>query len=486
MSARPATKGTLTRQVQTRVAVTVAIMAVLLSLLTLVVAQNVLMSQLDSQIEAIPQILGAGPDPRRPGIPSGTLIAGSTGGATFASVVAPGEVRNLDGGVASVLSLSPGIHTVNLPGLGSYRVHVSRGDSSQLVVGLPTAEVKETMLWLSLSALAITVVTVATTVLVTQRIIRDATRPLHALGETAAQVSAQRLDRGTVEVPRFSDASLAPEHEVARVGAAFNQMLDNVEGALVAREASEQKLRRFVADASHELRNPLASISGYSELVEQHADGLADDTAFALGRISAESQRMRKLVEDMMVLARLDARQQVEPQPVDAVEVALNAVSDARASSSRHRWTVSLPDEPVEVLAGADQLQQVMVNLLGNARTHTPEGTVVETAVSPDGVITVTDDGPGIPADVLPHVFERFTRADEARRHTAAQSTGLGLAIVKAQVESFGGQVRVESRPGRTQFAVRLPLAESGFDTPPPAATQLPDAGRPEPSPTVE
>ena len=168
---------------------------------------------------------------------------------------------------------------------------------------------------------------------------------------------------------------------------------------------------------------------------------------------------------------------------MDAVEVVHNAVSDARASSSRHRWTVSLPDEPVEVMAGADQLQQVMVNLLGNARTHTPEGTVVETAVSPDGVITVTDNGPGISAEVLPHVFERFTRADEARRHTAAQSTGLGLAIVKAQVESFGGAVRVESRPGHTQFAVRLPLAGRGFDTPPAAATQPPAGPRP---PTVE
>ena len=180
---------------------------------------------------------------------------------------------------------------------------------------------------------------------------------------------------------------------------------------------------------------------------------------------------MRGLVEDMMVLARLDARQQIEPQPVDAVEVVLNAVSDARASSAEHRWTVSLPDEPVEVMAGADQLQQVMVNLLGNARTHTPPGTLVETAVTPDGVISVTDNGPGISPDVLPHVFERFTRADEARRHSEARSTGLGLAIVKAQVESFGGQVRVESRPGCTQFAVRLPLA-GNTPTAPPSATE--------------
>ena len=368
-----------------------------------------------------------------------------------------------------MLSLDTGAHNVRLSELGHYRVHVNQHAGTTLVVGLPMAEVEETMLWLSLSALAITVITVAAALYITRRIISDAAKPLQALGDTAALVSTQRLDRGTVEVPRFHDETLAPEHEVARVGAAFNQMLDNVEGALIAREHSEQTLRRFVADASHELRNPLASISGYSELVEQHADGLTDDTAFALARISAESKRMRGLVEDMMVLARLDARQQVEPQPVDAVEVVLNAVSDARASSTQHHWRVSLPDEPVEVMAGANQLQQVMVNLLGNARTHTPPGTLVETAVTPDGVISVTDNGPGIHPDVLPHVFERFTRADEARRHTTTRSTGLGLAIVKAQVESFGGQVRVDSRPGRTQFAIRLPLAGNTPTTPPTA-----------------
>lgn len=477
MPAGAASKGTLTRQVQTRVAVTVALMAVLLSLLTLLVAQRVLVNQLDSEIEAIPQMLGGGPDPRQPGIPSGTIIAGQSNGTTFGSVVVPGNVNNLDDGIATLLSLDTGAHNVRLSELGHYRVHVNQHAGTTLVVGLPMAEVEETMLWLSLSALAITVITVAAALYITRRIISDAAKPLQALGDTAALVSTQRLDRGTVEVPRFHDETLAPEHEVARVGAAFNQMLDNVEGALIAREHSEQTLRRFVADASHELRNPLASISGYSELVEQHADGLTDDTAFALARISAESKRMRGLVEDMMVLARLDARQQVEPQPVDAVEVVLNAVSDARASSTQHHWRVSLPDEPVEVMAGANQLQQVMVNLLGNARTHTPPGTLVETAVTPDGVISVTDNGPGISPDVLPHVFERFTRADEARRHTETRSTGLGLAIVKAQVESFGGQVRVDSRPGRTQFAVRLPLAGRGFDTQAPPATQPPAAG---------
>lgn len=462
-SATPRTRGTLTRQMQTRLAVTVAAMAVLLSLLTLAVARNVLISQLDGEISAIPQMVQtSGPDFRSPGIPSGAVIAGTSDGEPFAAVVLPGNVSNLNDGLNQLLALEPGIHDIDLPSLGRYRVHVSRHDATTLVVGLPVAEVEETMVWLSLSALGITVVTVAATVLITQRIIGNATRPLKALGDTAAAVSAQRLDRGTVAVPRFHADALPPEHEVAKVGAAFNHMLDNVEGALVARERSEQQLRRFIADASHELRNPLASISGYSELIEQHSDGLADDTAFAVGRIASESKRMRKLVEDMMMLARLDANQQVTPTPVDAVEVVLNAVFDARASSSEHRWTVSLPDEPVVVMAGADQLQQVMVNLLGNARTHTPPGTLVETAVTPDGVISVTDSGPGIAPDVCERVFERFTRADEARRHTSTASTGLGLAIVKAQVESFGGQVRVDSQPGRTQFAVRLPLAPPG------------------------
>ncbi len=162
------------------------------------------------------------------------------------------------------------------------------------------------------------------------------------------------------------------------------------------------------------------------------------------------------------MLARLDSDKKVEPRPVEAVEVVLNAVSDSQAASRDHAWLLALPDSEVTVLADADQLHQVMVNLLSNARTHTPAGTTVRTSVlTRDGraVIEVSDDGPGIPPETLPHVFERFSRADDARAHSVAHSTGLGLAIVRAVVEGFGGSATVSSAPGETTFRVELPLA---------------------------
>lgn len=458
---RRSRRGTLTHEINVRVAITVAAMAVLLSVLVLVMAQNLLVDQLDNEIDAIPiRLQGGGLSTHGTGIPAGTILAGDTRSGTFASIVGRGEVLPLQDGVPQLLALDGGRSTVTLPELGRYRVNVERSQADEVVVvGLPMHSVRETMVVLSTFAVVITVVAVGGTVLVTRRIVRTATRPLEALTSTAAIVSELPLERGTVSVPRVDVGDLPPQHEVVRVSHSFNHMLDNVEGALLAREASEGKLRRFVADASHELRNPLASISGYSELAERHADGLDANTTFALGRISAESSRMRSLVEKLLTLARLDAHQQAVAEPVDAVAAVLNAVSDARASAPNHRWMLSLPDEPVTVLAGADQLQQVLVNLLGNARTHTPSGTTVEARVTADGTISVTDDGPGIAAEMLPRVFERFARADDARRHTVEGSTGLGLAIVKAQVESFGGEVSVDSVPGRTTFTIRLPLA---------------------------
>ena len=186
------------------------------------------------------------------------------------------------------------------------------------------------------------------------------------------------------------------------------------------------------------------------------------ETSFALQRIDSESQRMTKLVNDLLLLARLDADTQVAASPVDAVEVVVNAVSDAQATSRDYHWQLDLPEPEVLVMADADQLHQVIVNLLGNARTHTPPGTIVRAPVRPPGdraVIEVADNGPGIPAETLPRVFERFTKADTARTHSEAASTGLGLAIAWAITEGFGGSAMVTSRPGRTAFTVTLPLA---------------------------
>ncbi|NHB85268.1 HAMP domain-containing histidine kinase [Tessaracoccus sp. HDW20] len=353
------------------------------------------------------------------------------------------------------------IHTIRLPEMGSYRVMAYQTQFGKAVVGIPVQKVENSLTWMTRLAVGLTALALVVTAVVTRAVLRRATRKLSELTVTADEVSRLELERGTVEVPRVDVVDLPEHNEVTRLSSAFNQMLDRVEGALASREASETKLRRFVADASHELRNPLAAIRGYAELARRSPE--VTDARFAMGRIESESTRMSKLVNDLLLLARLDSDARIEPGPVDAVEVVLNAVSDAQAASSDHRWLLDVPTSEVTVLADADQLHQVMVNLLSNARTHTPPGTQVHTSVrAVDGlaVIEVADDGPGIPEETLPLVFERFTKADEARAATTAPSTGLGLAIVRAMVESWGGRADVASRPGLTTFRVSLPLAD--------------------------
>jgi two-component system OmpR family sensor kinase len=198
------------------------------------------------------------------------------------------------------------------------------------------------------------------------------------------------------------------------------------------------------------------------------------DTAYALQRVESEAERMSRLVEDLLLLARLDSGRPLDRDEVDLVPLVVDTVRDAHAAGPRHRWAIDLPgedDEPPVVVGDAHRLQQVLVNLLANARTHTPPGTTVTTSVSReygDCVLRVADDGPGIPPDFLPRIFERFARGD-ASRSRAAGSTGLGLAIVSAVVASHGGTVDVDSVPGRTVFTVRLPAAPVPVRAPVPA-----------------
>jgi len=189
-----------------------------------------------------------------------------------------------------------------------------------------------------------------------------------------------------------------------------------------------------------------------------------------MSRVESEAERMSRLVEDLLLLARLDSGPALDVRPVDLTELVINAVSDARAAGPDHTWALALPEVPVVALGDAHRLHQVVVNLLANARTHTPPGTNVETGLLVNGgaaVLTVTDDGPGVPAEIQHQVFERFTRADTSRVRSAGAdqgaSTGLGLAIVAAVVEAHQGSVAVRSVPGRTEFAVRLPLAEASL-----------------------
>jgi two-component system OmpR family sensor kinase len=222
-------------------------------------------------------------------------------------------------------------------------------------------------------------------------------------------------------------------------------------------------MRQFVADASHELRTPLAAIRGYAELTRRSHVQVPPDIAHSMSRIESEAARMTTLVEDLLLLARLDAGRPLEATDVDLTALVVDAVSDAHVAGPDHRWQLELTDEPVTVPGDAQRLQQILANLLSNGRVHTPPGTTVTTSLarSPAGqaVLTIIDNGPGIARDLLPTVFERFARGDSSRSR-AAGSTGLGMAIVSAVVIAHHGTVEVTSRPGRTEFEVRLPGAQ--------------------------
>ncbi|MEU6310255.1 ATP-binding protein [Streptomyces sp. NPDC047014] len=374
----------------------------------------------------------------------------------------------------------------DLPGLGAYRVQASADGS--LVLGFPLREVDSTVRTLVAVEVCVTLAGLLAASLAGQALVGVALRPLRRVAATATRVSELPLHQGEPALhERVPDTEADPRTEVGQVGAALNRMLGHVSSALIARQQSETRVRQFVADASHELRTPLASIRGYAELTRRGREEPGPDTRHALARIESEATRMTGLVEDLLLLARLDAGrppQQGEPEAgaeadtgTDLVPLVVDAVSDARAAGPAHHWRLDLPEEPAPVRADAARIQQVLVNLLANARTHTPPGTTVTARVSRETsaavsretratvsretsavLLRVEDDGPGIAPELLPHVFERFARGD-ASRSRAAGSTGLGLAIVHAVVTAHGGRVEVTSEPGRTCFEVVLPLA---------------------------
>ncbi|MEU6670630.1 HAMP domain-containing sensor histidine kinase [Streptomyces sp. NPDC046727] len=351
-------------------------------------------------------------------------------------------------------------HTVDVPGLGSYRVEYASGPGGDYYVGFPTTETDGTINALILIEVSVTVAGLVAAGIAGTVIVGVATHPLRRVAATATRVSEIPLHTGEVKLSeRVPEAECDPHTEVGQVGAALNRMLDHVHGALHARQQSEMRVRQFVADASHELRTPLASIRGYAELTRRGREQVGPDTRHALGRIESEAGRMTLLVEDLLLLARLDAGRPLQFEHTDLVPLVVDTLSDSRAAGMDHNWRLDLPDEPALVSADAARIQQVLVNLLGNARKHTPPGTTVTARVQRRGpwmCVDVEDNGQGIPPELLPHVFERFARGDSARSR-ATGSTGLGLAIVHAVAAAHGGAVTVESVPGRTVFTVRLP-----------------------------
>ncbi|MFE2129019.1 sensor histidine kinase [Streptomyces amritsarensis] len=348
-----------------------------------------------------------------------------------------------------------------LPGLGTYRVLAS--PDRTVVLAFPLGEVDSTVRTLVGVEVCVTLAGLIAASLAGQALVGVALRPLRRVAATATRVSELPLHKGEPALhERVPDAEADPRTEVGQVGAALNRMLGHVSSALTARQQSEMRVRQFVADASHELRTPLASIRGYAELTRRGREESGPDTRHALGRIESEATRMTGLVEDLLLLARLDAGRPLSTadSETDLAPLVIDAVSDARAAGPDHHWRLNLPEEPAPVRADAARIQQVLVNLLANARTHTPPGTTVTAHVSRETSavrLRIEDDGPGIPPDLLPRVFERFARGD-ASRSRAAGSTGLGLAIVQAVVTAHGGSVGVQSAPGRTCFEVVLPF----------------------------
>lgn len=285
--------------------------------------------------------------------------------------------------------------------------------------------------------------------------VRRGMRPVEDMIDTAAAIGAGDLSQ---RVPPAADNT-----ELARLGDALNHMLGHIEQSFESEYESQARLKQFIADASHELRTPITSVKGYAELYR--AGGLSDDDALAnaMGRIEKESARMGRLVEDLLLLARLDRETDVEHAPVDMRLIVDEAVTDFEALDPDRPVHVS-GDESAFVDGDEARLTQVVSNLLSNARIHTPDGSPVDVTISRDNdvvVLGVVDDGPGIPPSELPRVFDRFHRVDTSRARKSGGS-GLGLSIVSAIVESHGGTVTADNAEGRgARFTVRLPARDA-------------------------
>ena len=377
--------------------------------------------------------------------------------------------------------------TVHLHHLGSYRVVATRDEASgsTVITGLSLEGDKGLIRTQLLIELTVALLGALVVALAGRTMVRSSLAPLERVARTAQRVASQPLERGEVSIEdRVEKADLDSSAEVGQVGGALNTLLGHVESALGARQRSETQVRQFVADASHELRTPLASIRGYTELIRREgADAdLPEEATYALERVHSESVRMTALVEDLLLLARLDAGRELRREEVDLVGLLVDTVADARAAGPDHDWQLDLavleppadatPEEaedflpePPLVIGDEARLRQVIVNLLANARVHTPAGSHVTTTLAREGdtlIVRIHDDGPGITPDVRDRLFERFARGDSSRERRTG-STGLGMSIALAIVQAHGGSIDVDSsttpEDHGTTFSVRLPAA---------------------------
>lgn len=496
----------------------VAVVCAVMGTVTAIALHTYLYGQLDTQLAAVAH--RAGPPPGANPMPHlraagdlGFVIGGGQPLGTIGAKVSDGRIvdtalsaqrESSDAGpqvtperldatqtaALAGLSLDGAAHSIDVPGLGTYRMQSVTTLDGTYLVGIRASGAQDTLNTLVWVEVCVTAAGLAAAGLAGTALIRISLQPLRRVAATASRVSELTLHRGEVALhERVPAADTDPRTEVGQVGASLNRLLGHVGSALHARQESETRVRRFVADASHELRTPLASIRGYAELTRRGREDVGPDTRHALGRIESEAGRMTSLVEDLLMLARLDSGRPLSLAATDLSPLVVDAVSDARAAGTGHVWRLDLPDDPAIVHGDAERLQQVLANLLGNARTHTPPGTTVTARVTGDRnhgtLLQVVDDGPGIPPDLAPYVFERFARGDASRARSAGPdstgstgSTGLGLAIVHSVVAAHGGRVWVESVPGRTAFTVQLPSQARPMAVPEAAVTGPSDSQR--------
>ncbi|WP_337192175.1 ATP-binding protein [Microbacterium proteolyticum] len=467
----------------------VAFILVMIAVSTSAIITGVLQTNLTAQVAAAGNNVAVGPTSTASDVlaggpfPDGTVLVlrsastGDTGAyvdGRSVKALDDEQVSEIRDAVANAVTTgASSSDTVDLPGLGDYRIGV-RGNQfgTVAVLGLPLSQITATIGTILTTVALVTAGGLLLLSAIIAVVIRVGLRPLRSVAETATRVASIRMDQGDVSIDERVPEEQVDEHsEIGQVGLALNSLLDRVDASLAARQRNEELMRRFVADASHELRTPLASIRGFSELslraIRQSQDDesrqriamAVETTEQSLERIQAQSLRMTTLVEDLLLLARLDEGQELVYGTVDLTRLAVEAVGDARPAGPDHAWSLDVDDEPVELAGDAARLNQVVANLLANARTHTPAGTEVTVSVTREGedaVLRVHDDGPGIDPSVAPQLFARFSRADRSRDRKTG-GTGLGLSIAKAIVEAHDGTLTVQSTPGDTTFEMRLP-----------------------------
>lgn len=484
LSSRPARQPnpyTLQRRLLVILLGSLTLVCILLGLLYNAGMRQTLMSQLNEQLNQAANRAATYSTPQHashdlfaPGQASGTLNARFVDGNLTAGAwldERTGDIITItEDDVKPLLSLEVNSRPVaRTLSLGNYLLlaRPDQGSGGVLITGLPTEPTENALREMAWLTLMIGVLTVISTGLAGTWAIGRSFAPLKRVAAVASSVARTDLETGQVELKqRVAPHDAIPGTEVGNVGRALNALIDNVDSALKVRDRSQAQMRQFVADASHELRTPLSAIRGYTELLSA-TEHFSDDGRRSVNRVLEQSSRMSTLVEQLLLLARLEESTSYKMQPANLVALAKEITEDFELTSTDHQWSFAAQSPHVPVNCDSPALRRVITNLLGNARKHTSVGNSVAVNVAidraaRDAVLTVADTGEGIVPEFLPHVFDRFTRADSARSGSDG-TTGLGLPIARSIVEAHQGSITVSSEPGHTVFEVRLPLA-NGVD----------------------